>query len=267
METQPAILERFRVDGQVAVVTGAGRGIGAGAAIALAEAGADVLLAARTEAQLEEVAATVRQLGRRAHAVVADLADPAAAPGLAKAAKDEFGRLDIVINNVGGAQPDAFLSTSVEAMEQAFRFNVGNAHALNSAAVPVMLENGGGSIVNIVSLTGRVGGRGYLAYGTGKAALAHYTRLAAADLSPRIRVNAIAPGSIATSALEGFLQNDAARTAMENTTPLHRIGTVADISAAILYLASPAGSFLTGKMIEVDGGLQRTSLDMPFPDL
>ena len=103
MEKQLSIFDRFRIDGRVAVITGAGRGIGAGAALALAEAGADVLVAARTESELAEVVGAAEQLGRRARAVVADLSDPAITAALAQVAKEEFGRLDIVVNNVGTA--------------------------------------------------------------------------------------------------------------------------------------------------------------------
>jgi 7-alpha-hydroxysteroid dehydrogenase len=263
------ILDRFKVDGQVAVITGAGRGIGAGSAVALAEAGADVVISARHESQLEEVAAAVRRVGRRAHVVPADLMDLDAAAGLAQAAFDEFGRLDIVVNNVGGTIPNAFLDTDPAYLEEAFHFNVSTAHALSRAAVPLMLKNddGAGSIVNISSVMGRVSDRGYLAYGTAKAALAHYTRLAAMDLSPTIRVNAIAVGSVMTSALEFVATDEPTMNEMTSKTPLARIGEVEDIAAAVLYLSSPAGSFLTGKVIEVDGGLQFPNLDLRLPDL
>jgi 7-alpha-hydroxysteroid dehydrogenase len=141
------------------------------------------------------------------------------------------------------------------------------AHTLTRAAVPRMLEGGGGAVVNISSTMGRVSGRGYLAYGTAKAALSHYTRLAARDLAPRVRVNAIAVGSVATSALEIVLTDDATRTEMEQTTPLRRIGDPDDIAATVLYLASPAGAYVTGKVIEADGGLDQPNLDLDLPDL
>jgi 7-alpha-hydroxysteroid dehydrogenase len=263
------ILDRFKVDGQVAVITGAGRGIGAGSAVALAEAGADVVISARHQDQLEDVAEAVRRTGRRAHVVPADLMDLDAAAGLAQAAFDEFGRLDIVVNNVGGTIPNAFLDTDPAYLEEAFHFNVSTAHALSRAAVPLMLrgEHAGGAIVNISSVVGRVSGRGYLAYGTAKAALTHYTRLAAQDLSPTIRVNAIAVGSVMTSALEFVATDEATMGEMKQKTPLARVGEVDDIAAAVLYLASPAGSFLTGKVLEVDGGLQFPNLDLRLPDL
>jgi len=130
-----------------------------------------------------------------------------------------------------------------------------------------MLKNDGGSIVNISSVVGRVAGRGYLAYGTAKAALAHYTRLAAQDLSPTIRVNAIAVGSVMTSALEFVASDEATMHEMTSKTPLGRVGDPEDISAAVLYLSSPAGGFLTGKVLEIDGGLQQPNLDLRLPDL
>ena len=122
-------------------------------------------------------------------------------------------------------------------------------------------------MVNISSAIGRVRGRGYLAYGTAKGALSHYTRLAAADLAPRIRVNAIAVGSVATSALEVVMQSDELRTAIESATPLGRLGEPEDIAAAVVYLTSPAGSFLTGKVLEVDGGIEEANMDLGLPDL
>jgi 7-alpha-hydroxysteroid dehydrogenase len=261
------ILDRFQVAGKVAVITGAGRGIGAAAALALAQAGADVVIASRTPAQLTDVAAAVADAGRRAVVVEADLSDLATLPGLVTAAQDTFGRLDIVVNNVGGTMPAPFLHTSVDAFVGAFQFNVATAHALNLAAVPVMLESGGGSIVNISSAMGRLVGRGFLAYGTAKAALMHYTRLAAVDLAPKVRVNAIAVGSVATSALDIVLRNPDLRTRMEEATPLKVIGDPEDIAAAIVYLSSDAGKFVTGKVFEIDGGTERPTLELGLEDL
>ncbi len=277
------ILDRFRVTGQAAVVTGAGRGIGAATAIALAQAGADVLISARTEGQLAKVAREIEATGRRAVVVPADLTDLDAAASLAGAAAEAFGRLDIVVNNVGGALPRPFLATKPHHLADAFQFNVGIAHRLTQAAVPYLLASrdetapdhdtggaaarGQGVVISVSSVMGRVAGRGYLAYGTAKAALAHYTRLAAADLAPRIRVNAIAVGSVATSALDIVLTNDELRGRMEQATPLGRIGDPEDIAAAALFLASPAGGYITGKVIEVDGGLSQPNLDLGLPDL
>jgi 7-alpha-hydroxysteroid dehydrogenase len=261
------ILDRFRVDGQVAIVTGAGRGIGAASALALAECGADVVIAARTGAQLEVVAAQIEALGRRALPVVADLMDLEAVASLAEITDEAFGRVDIVVNNVGGTIPLPLLDTTSAYLEEAFHFNVATAHSLITSSVPKMLETGGGAIVNISSSMGRVSGRGYAAYGTAKAAMAHYTRLISRDLAPRIRANAIAVGSTATSALEIVTSTPELKEAMEKATPLGRIGELEDISAAVIYLASPAGSYLTGKVLEVDGGGDIPTLDFGLPDL
>ncbi|CNU16270.1 short-chain dehydrogenase/reductase [Mycobacterium tuberculosis] len=241
------ILDMFRLDDKVAVITGGGRGLGAAIALAFAQAGADVLIASRTSSELDAVAEQIRAAGRRAHTVAADLAHPEVTAQLAGQAVGAFGKLDIVVNNVGGTMPNTLLSTSTKDLADAFAFNVGTAHALTVAAVPLMLEHsGGGSVIN---------------------ALAHYTRLAALDLCPRVRVNAIAPGSILTSALEVVAANDELRAPMEQATPLRRLGDPVDIAAAAVYLASPAGSFLTGKTLEVDGGLTFPNLDLPIPDL
>lgn len=268
------ILDRFSLTDHVAVVTGAGRGIGAATAVALAQAGADVVISSRTEAQLKEVAARVEAAGRRAVVVPANLADTDAVAGLAAAAYEEFGRLDIAVNNVGGTIPNAFLDTDVDYLEDAFHFNVSTAHALSRAAVPLMLASLGDpaegrqkSIVSISSTMGRTAGRGYLAYGTAKAALAHWTRLAATDLAPHIRVNGIFVGSVMTSALEFVASVPETKQEMEQSTPLQRIGEAEDIAAAVLYLASRAGQYLTGKLLEVDGGLQSPNLELGLPDL
>lgn len=261
------ILDRFRVTDRVAVVTGAGRGIGAAAAIGLAEAGADVVISARSEDQLKEVAGRVEDAGRRAVVVVADLSDLEAVAGLAATAAEAFGRLDFVVNNVGGTMPRAYLDTSPRFLEEAFHFNVSTAHALTRSAAPLMLEHDGGAVVSISSAMGRTQGRGFVAYGTAKAALAHFTRLAATDLAPRIRVNAIAVGSVATSALEVVLTDENLRRVMEESTPLRRIGEPEDIAAAVVYLCSPAAAYVTGKVLEVDGGLDRPNLDLGIPDL
>ncbi|NPC98615.1 SDR family oxidoreductase [Nocardioides sp. zg-DK7169] len=272
-----SILDRFAVTDQVAIVTGAGRGLGAATAVALAEAGADVLISARTESQLDEVAAAVRATGRRCVVVAADLSDLDAVAGLAQTAYDELGRLDTVVNNVGGTFPRGFLETSERFLEDAFRFNVATAHALSRAAVPLMLRSGepGGpserhgqqSIVTISSMLGRTAGRGYLAYGTAKAALAHWTRLAATDLAPRVRVNGIFVGSIHTSALDYVAGQPELMEQLETRTPLGRVGDPEDIAAAVLYLASRAGQYVTGKLLEVDGGIQEPNLDLGLPDL
>jgi 7-alpha-hydroxysteroid dehydrogenase len=261
-----SLLDRFRLDGKVAIVTGGGRGIGAACAVAFAEAGADVVVSSRTADQLADVAKQVDALGRRAVTVEADLNDTDNLPALVEQAVSELGRLDVVVNNVGGTMPRPFLDTTPGFLERSFHFNVTTAFVLTQAATPHLLETRG-SVVNISSTISRLPDRGFAAYGTAKAALSHLTRLLAADLAPKVRVNAIAVGSVATSALEVVLNDDAMRTSMEEAVPLKRLGEPEDIALGALYLASPAADWVTGKVFEIDGGLNAANLSLGFPDL
>jgi 7-alpha-hydroxysteroid dehydrogenase len=260
------ILDRFLLTDRVAIVTAAGKGIGAATAVALAEAGADVVIAARTSSDLESVASRISEAGRRAEAVTLDLSDPDATATLAEVASERFGRLDVVVNNLGGWMPRPILDVSFGHLERAFRFNVSTAHGLIRSAVPVMLAEGGGAIVNISSLTATVAARGMIAYATAKSALSHYTKVAAAELGPRIRVNAIEVGTIATAAIDVVIHDDAMRTQIEGTTALKRIGRPEEIASAVLFLASEAGSYVTGTIMHVDGGAKGMQLDLGLPD-
>jgi 7-alpha-hydroxysteroid dehydrogenase len=261
------ILERFRLDEKVAIVTGAGRGIGEGVALAFAEVGAHVVCAARSRDQLESVAGRVREQGGRALVVPCDVNEREQLEQVVAETLREFGRIDVVVNNAGGTPPRPALRTSEKMFEAAFHFNVTSAFLLSRLALPHMLEGGGGSIVNVSSAMGWVVERGFVAYGTAKAALAHMTELLAYELAPRVRVNALAVGSVETSALLPFL-GGGVRERMVGLTPLRRLGRVEDVALAALYLASPASSFVTGKIFEVDGGLAATSnMPMDLPDL
>jgi 7-alpha-hydroxysteroid dehydrogenase len=260
-------LDAFRLDGKVAIVTGAGRGIGAEIARTFGDVGANVVIASRTKEQLDEVAADIRQAGQEALVLPTDVNDNDAVEGIVNAAVEEFGRIDIVVNNAGGTMPRPFQATSAGFLERSFHFNVTTAFVLTKAATPHLLATGAGSVVNISSAIGRLRDRGFVAYGTAKGALSHMTRLLAADLAPKVRVNAIAVGSIATSALEIVLENPEVHDEMVRRTPLKRLGEPADIARCALWLASPAGSFVTGKVMEVDGGLEDPNLELGLPDL
>jgi 7-alpha-hydroxysteroid dehydrogenase len=252
------ILDRFRLDGRVAIVTGAGRGIGEGAAMAMAEMGADLVIAARTTEQIEAVAERVRGLGRRALAVPCDVNESSQIEAVVSRTMEEFGRIDVLVNNAGGSPPMPALRTSEKMFEAALRFNVTTAFLMSRLVIPHMQEGHGGSIVNISSAAGRLPQAQFVAYGTAKAALSFMTRQLAAEFAPLVRVNAVAVGATATSSLLPFL-NDDTRAAMEQRTPMRRIGTVEDISIAVLYLASAASSWVTGKVLEVDGGTESTN--------
>lgn len=263
-----SVFDGFRLDGRVALLSGAGRGIGAGAALALAEAGADIAICARTAEQLDELAARVRErTGRRALPIVADAYDPDATAVAVERVAGEYGRLDVVVSVTGGAYPRPFLQTGDEVLLDSFRSNVVNGLRLVRCAVPHLLGSDAASVVMVSSAIGHVVGRGYVAYGSGKAALDHSVRLLAGELNPRIRVNAVAPGATLTESLEKVAADPKVKGLLERETPLHRLGTVEDIAAAILYLASPASSYVTGQVLAVDGGLLKSNLDMPFADL
>jgi len=260
------ILDRFRLDDKVAIITGAGRGIGAGVALAFAEAGAHVVCAARTREQIEATAEQARAFGRRALPVLCDVVQRPDLEKLVAETMRELGRIDILVNNAGGWPPQPALETSERTFEQALRFNVTSAFLLTRFAVPHMLAGGGGSIVNISSAAGRLVMAGFVAYGTAKAALSFMTRELGREFAPKVRVNAIAVGAVETSALAPFL-NDELRGKMEALTPMQRIGTVEDIALAALYLASPAASWVTGKVFEVDGGTEATNWPFEGPTI
>ncbi len=257
------ILEQFRLDNKVAIITGAGRGIGAAIAKAYAEAGADVVLAARTESQLQETAKAVESYGRKAITVVTDVMQEDQLENLVNKALETFGRIDILVNNAGGFPPKPMLKTSVEDFNAAFQFNVSTAFALSKLVIPKMVETAGsGSIINISSIAGQESSSFFTAYGTAKSALSFLTREMAQEFAPKVRVNAIAVGSTKTEALKTVLNDDIEK-AMVELTPMGRLGEVEDISACALYLASPAASYLTGDIIGVNGGLNALNMKMP----
>ncbi|HEX4489923.1 MAG TPA: glucose 1-dehydrogenase [Acidimicrobiia bacterium] len=261
------ILDLFKLTDRVAIVTGAGKGIGAGTAIALAEAGADVVVAARTRDDLERTAAEVRSRGRRALAVPTDVTRTDELEALVAATVSEFGRVDILVNNAGGWLPRPIMETSEKAFEAAHRFNVTSVFNLVKLVVPAMVEHGGGAIVNISSRAASMVQPGFTAYGSAKAGMSFFTRLAAPELAPKIRINAIEVGGVETSGLAMVLTDDSVREQLEGNTPMKRVGQVEDIAAAVVYLASPAASWVTGKIFEVDGGVDHPAFTIPTPPL
>ncbi len=247
----------FRLEGAVAVVTGASRGIGRAIALLFAEAGADVVLAARGLAELELVAAEIRALGRRATVVVCDVESAADRERLVNAAVAAHGKVTVLVNNAGGSGPNDPLSTTAEQFNAVLARNVTQPFVLSGLVVPLMRAAGGGCIINISSAAARLAQPHFSAYGAAKAALTQLTRNHAQDFAPQVRVNAIAPGPVLTAALAPYLTDDL-RASMTRRTPLQRLGEPSDVAAAALYLAAPASRWMTGKVLELDGGAEWT---------
>ncbi len=249
------MVDKFRLDGHVALVTGGSRGIGRGIALALAEAGADVAVAARTQEDLDRVAEEIRARGRNAFTVSCNVASESARQELVDACVADLGGLSILVNNAGGAGPNNPLKTSADEFSGTLAWNVVPAFDLSRAAAPHLKEADGGCIINISSMAAHLRQRKFSAYGSAKAALSQMTRLLAQDFAPDIRVNAIEPGPIATEALLQYMTQEM-RDHIVAAIPLQRLGEVDDVAAAAVFLASPAASWISGKIIELDGGTE-----------
>lgn len=245
-----------RLDNSVALITGSGKGIGAASALALADAGADVVVTARTERDLRTVAAHVEERGRRCLVVPGDVTDLDFLETLVERTIDALGALDVVVHNAGGSMPRALMDTSVGSFERSLQFNVLSPFRLTQLCVPHLEQRPGASIVVIGSMAGVHANRSMMTHSVANAARAQLTRTMAADLAPTIRVNAVLPGAVETSALSGYLDAmpSEVRDRMHARTAMGRNGEPDDIANVVRFLASPAASFMTGKLIEVDGG-------------
>ncbi len=252
-----SVMDSFRLDGHVGVITGGGRGIGEGIAFAMAEAGADVVVAARRERDLARVVEGVEARGARGLAVPTDVLDRAAIERLAAAAVETFGKITVWVNNAGGSQDPTvrdLAETPDEVWDEMIEFNLTSAFLGTRAALPHMPE--GSSVINIVSGAALNAAPHTGVYGAAKAGVVNMTMTLARELTERrIRVNGIAPGPIVTEQFaKMFPMTEEQQAAYGARLPTGRMGKPSDIGAGVVYLASEAGSWITGQTIAINGG-------------
>jgi NAD(P)-dependent dehydrogenase (short-subunit alcohol dehydrogenase family) len=254
------------LDGAVAVVTGAGTGIGREIALRLAADGADLVLAGRSTGPMDEVAAAVREAGRRALVVPLDLRDAASVTKAADAAFDEFGRVDVLVNNSGVGGPSAPLwEIDPDDWEDTFRVNVTGTFLVCRAFLPRMIEAGSGSVVVIGSMTGKRPLVNRTPYAASKTALIGLVRTLAWDAGPHgVRVNLVSPGPVEGARIQWVLEQQAAARGISfeeaqadftSGSPLHRLVPPGDVADVVAYLASPRSASITGDDINVSAGL------------
>ena len=262
-------MPKFDLTGRIAVVTGGSQGIGRGIALALAEHGADVAIVARepeavaggTERIHRPVDPVVREieaLGRKAVGILADVRDSEQAQGMAAQAFEAFGRIDILVNNAGATWGETFkmaplLELSPRDFQECLRLNLASQFLCSCAVAPGMLERGEGVIINLASISGQGPSPGNGAYGAAKAGVISLTQTMAVEWAP-VRVNAIAPGSVDHTDRAAVHPYARGRAPVAQTTAVGRGGTVDDIAAAALYLASDEASYVTGVVLDVNGG-------------
>jgi 7-alpha-hydroxysteroid dehydrogenase len=243
----------FRLDGHVAVVTGAGAGIGRGIARVFSGAGASIVVSDLKAETAEAVAAEIVADGGEAVGLACDVTKEADLEAVVKTALDRFGKLSILVNNAGGGGPQPF-DMPMGTFRWAYDLNVFSLFRLTQLAAPHMAAAGEGAVLNISSMAGENRNQRMASYASSKAAVNHLTRNIAFDLGAMgIRVNAIAPGAIKTDALASVLNPDIEK-AMLKHTPLGRLGEAEDIAYAALFLCAPASSWISGQVLTVSGG-------------
>lgn len=243
----------FRLDGHVALITGAGAGIGLSIAETFAAAGAAVTVTDRDLEAAESAASCIRTAGGHAISLGCDVTQEAALEASIDQTLRAFGKLTILINNAGGGGPKPF-DMPMSEMRFAYELNFFSLFRLCQLAAPHMERAGGGAIVNISSMAGENKNRNMASYGSSKAAVNHLTRNLAFDLGPKnIRVNAIAPGATKTNALATVLTPEIERKMLAHT-PLQRLGTPEDMANAALFLCCPASNWISGQILTVSGG-------------
>jgi len=249
-------VNEFALEGQVAIVTGAGRGIGRAIALTFARAGADLVVAARTQDEIARTAEETLAVGRRAIPIVTDVSDPDAVQRMVDAAVAELGTVDVLVNNAGAAPFLApFLETRPGGFERYFRLNFLSAVYGMRAAGPVLRAKGSGCVLNVASVDAFVIQPGLSYYGSAKAAVVNLTKATALEWAQAgVRVNAIAPGWIDTPMNRGMREDPETGRRILSQIPMGRWGQPEEIAAAALFLCSPAASFITGEVLVVDGG-------------
>jgi 3-oxoacyl-[acyl-carrier protein] reductase len=239
---------------QIAVVTGAGRGIGRAIALKFAHEGADVVVVSRTQENSDKVAAEISALGRKAWAFAVDVADAAAVSAAAEKILAETGKVDILVNNAGVTRDGLLMRMPDADWDTVLDTNLKGAFLVTKAFSRAMIKARSGRIINISSVIGLIGNAGQCNYAASKAGLIGFTQSAAKELASRgITVNAIAPGFIQTD-MTAELKEDM-KAALLKQIPLGTLGEAEDIAGAALYLAGPAGRYVTGQVLTVDGGM------------
>lgn len=240
--------------GAAVIVTGASRGLGRACALALADAGADVVCAARARADLEETAAMVRRHGRRAVVHVTDVSRAEDVERLAERTLDEFGRIDVLVNNAGVLISKAAEEVTEDEWRRVLDTDLTGAFLCATAIGRHMIAGGGGRIVNIGSIFGELGARGVVAYAAAKGGVHALTRALAFEWARHnIRVNCIAPGYFATD-ISSEAVNSPLGARIRARIPLRRVAEPSEIGPLVVYLASAASSFMTGEVLRLDGG-------------